>query len=115
MTPTVPPAPAPQPAPEEPQPSAAKRAVISGAIGLVFWPEPVTGFLGGAAISLGKTLVNRWRSAPPSRESRARAAKQRYESALRMLARSGLTGIELATAKEAARQQYLRELAEALQ
>jgi hypothetical protein len=114
MMPPVPPTPEPAPAPEEPKLNAAQRAALSGAIGLAVWPEPVSGFLGGALLSLGKTLVNRWRAAPPSREGRARAAKRRYHGALRMLARSGLGGIELATAKEAARQQYLRELAEAL-
>lgn len=114
MTPTIPPTPEPSPAPEEPVLNAAQRAALSGAIGLVVWPEPVTGFLGGALVSVGKTLVNRWRAAPSSRPSRAALAKRRYRAALRVLARSGLKGFELSAAREAARQQYLRELAEAL-
>ena len=91
-----------------------QRAALSGAIGLAVWPEPVTGFIGGALVSIGKTLFKNRLSAKPSRKCLAGRAKQRYQSALGLIDRSGLGEFELVAAREAAKQQYLRELAEAL-
>lgn len=116
MTPTIPSTtpPAPEPAPEKPRVNAVQRAALSGAIGLCVCPEPVTGLVIGVVASVGKTLINAARAAGPSPRARATAAKRRYRTALKLLARSGLGGFELAAAREAARQRYLRDLAEAL-
>lgn len=54
------------------------------------------------------------RPPPPTREERLAAAKQRYDSTLGVLSSAGLDDIELTAAKEKAKQQYLRELDEAL-
>ena len=51
---------------------------------------------------------------PPTREERLATAQQTYETKLRVLAAAGLDDIELRTAQEKAKQQYVRELDEAM-
>lgn len=114
MTPTVPQAQEPQPAPAKPKLHPVVRAAMSGAAGLLLCPEPVTGVVVGVAASVGKSLLDARRAAGPSPRVKAGAAKRRYRTALKLLARSGLGGLELSAAREAARQRYLRDLAEAL-
>ncbi len=50
------------------------------------------------------------RPPPPTREELMAAAKQRYESRLHALSAADLDELELRTAKEKAKQQYLREI-----
>ncbi len=54
------------------------------------------------------------RPPPPNREELVAAAKQRHESILRTLESAGLDETELRAAREKAKQQYLRELDEAM-
>ncbi len=50
----------------------------------------------------------------PTREERLATAQQTYEKKLRVLSAAGLDDIELKTAHEKAKQQYLRELDEVM-
>lgn len=52
--------------------------------------------------------------APPTEEARLANALARFQSRVRALEAGGLVGIELDSAKEQARQLYLREVAEVL-
>lgn len=54
------------------------------------------------------------RPPPPTRQERVAAAQQRFEATLRMLSTAGLDDTELQAARERAKQQYLRELDEAI-
>ncbi len=51
---------------------------------------------------------------PPTREELLTAAQQRYQNTLRLLATANLDDMELRSARERAKQQYLRELDEVM-
>lgn len=51
---------------------------------------------------------------PPTREELLKAANERYEAALRLLENANLDSTELRAAQEKAKQQYLRDLDEAM-
>ena len=53
-------------------------------------------------------------TAQPPTEDRGAAAKRRYEERLRLLADAKLDAMELAAGREKAKQQYLRDLDEAM-
>lgn len=55
------------------------------------------------------------RPPPPTREERMESAKQRFEKTMRTLTAAGLDEIEMKAAHERAKQQYLRDIDEALQ
>lgn len=55
------------------------------------------------------------RPPPPTREERLASAQQRYDATLRMLASAGLDDTELQSARERAKQKYLREVDEIMQ